>query len=154
MVWIGIGIGIIVGFLLGTLFAVQKFRKRMFSDKKKEYHIRTINDFLSNKNNDVMCFFKDHNYSSCIVYGLGAYYQTFLDMLDQERITIYLCDKKAYGDKIYSPSQIGDINADIIVVTAISYFEEIANELRTLYGEKREIFSFQDILFYAAKENK
>lgn len=145
----------LAGLLLGGVAVQYKNRKEFFREKKRKYHMSLLENSITDLNRkDLMPYFTDHGYKSIIVYGMGYYFRSFMDMIDIDQLNVYYADKNADPDNnIYSPLQIANINADVIVITAITYFDEIHKELTEKHFEKREIVSFQDIVFYVSKEN-
>ena len=152
---IGLSFGIVVGAIAGaltvcirTLLAKRKtdkwnYRVRLFEKKYNEF----IKDNLS-----LMPYFDNEGITKVVVYGLGFYYTKFIDLIDEDRLTIVYGDKNNDASRdILSLEEIIKTDADLIIVTAITYFDEIYSSFRKL-GEKRLIISFQDLLFNAERE--
>ncbi len=94
-------------------------------------------------------YFEEQGYRKIAVYGIGYVGETFLAELKNSEIDIaYGIDRResiTYSDlKIISPDMIME-DVDMIVVTAIDYFEEIEEKLKEKM--KCPIISLEDIIF-------
>ena len=94
-------------------------------------------------------YFDANNYKNIAIYGMSFVGETLVDELKDTNTTVkYGIDKNA--DSIYSEVDIVTMedelaDVDVIVVTAITFFDEIAEKL----GEKVDcpIISLEDILY-------
>lgn len=94
-------------------------------------------------------YFEANNYKNIAVYGMSYAGETLVDELENTNITVkYGIDKKA--ENIYSEIPVVTMDdeleeVDAVVVTAITFFDEIAEKL-----EKKvdcPIISLEDILY-------
>lgn len=94
-------------------------------------------------------YFERNHYRKIAVYGMSYVGQTLVDELKNTDIVVaYGIDKKA--DNLYADIDIvsGEDtleNVDVVVVTAITFFEEIAEKLATKLD--CPIVSLEDILY-------
>lgn len=94
-------------------------------------------------------YFEKNNYKKIAIYGMSYVGETLLEELKGTGIEVaYGIDKRVFSShtdiKIVSPDDLPDC-VDVIVVTAIDFFDEIEEMLR----EKVEcpILSIEDIVF-------
>lgn len=102
---------------------------------------------LKQYNKSILGFFEDNNYKSIAIYGIGTVGKRLIEELKSSGIEIkYTIDKKnKYEDlkiKVITPDmQLPKV--DIIVVTAITFFDEIKEMLKTKIN--CPIISLEDI---------
>ena len=94
-------------------------------------------------------YFEKNGYKKIAIYGMSYAGETLIDELKDTEVTVtYAIDKKA--DSIYADVNIVSMedeleNVDAVVVTAITFFDEIEEKL----SEKLDcpIVSLEDILY-------
>lgn len=94
-------------------------------------------------------YFEKNGYKKIAIYGMSYAGETLLEELKDSKIEIvYGIDKNA--DSIYAGVELFSIEdvlekVDVVVVTAITYFDEIEEKLSTKLG--CPIVSLEDILY-------
>lgn len=104
---------------------------------------------LKQEGKKLASYFEKYGYKKIAVYGMSYAGETLLNELKETEVqVVYGIDQKA--DEIYSEVKIFTVNdelpsVDVIVVTAITFFDEIEEQLH----EKMEcpIISLEDIVY-------
>ena len=145
----------LIGAVIGALFENRRLVRLIRSIEKRDYLLRTYQNSkksLTNSGHDLMPYFYHNGINSVITYGIGLYYPDFARSIDENRITVMKVDRDSDPNRgIYAPSEIGGLQGDVIIVTAVTYFDEILKQLKK-QGEKRPILSLQELLFNAERE--
>lgn len=125
-------------------------KKKAMSDKHLALFLM-MNQWVKVKQagKSLATYFENNNYRKIAVYGMSYAGETLIDELKGSGITVaYGIDKKA--DSIYADVDIVSAedsleNVDAVVVTAITFFDEIEGKL----SEKLDcpILSLEDILY-------
>ena len=147
----GVFCGIIIGFYLSLILIVKKMIKQKNRiDKLQEFYDLLI-QWLKNTEckKHLADFFYDNKFNSVAIYGIKEIGELLYNDLTSSGITVkYIVDKNVkrtdLGVPVISPNEdLQDV--DVIVVTAIHYFDEIRTEL-----EKKvscNIVSIEDIIY-------
>lgn len=145
----------IVGFCMGCSWIF----KRNFELVKKQCErgdrfsrmFRALNQWLTLKeeSREIAEYFRNMNYHNIAIYGMGYLGKHLVRELKKTEIKInYTVDKKVNepveGIKIFRPKEVLP-EVDVIVVTALIDFEEIADQLERKV--ECPIISLEDILF-------
>lgn len=144
---IGVAVGAgIVGKAQGN-----KLNKMEQMSKKHLALFLMMNQWVKKKQEgkDLAAYFEINGYKKIAIYGMSYAGETLIDELKNTSITVaYGIDQKA--DSLYSDVDIVSVDdvleeVDAIVVTAITFFEEIVEKL----SEKVNcpIISLEDILY-------
>lgn len=133
---------------------------------KKQREIKKLNDELAKKeefyvalhswlqleihSNCLSSYFKRRRWSRVAIYGMKELGQILYDELDVAGVCIkYTLDRNNSimhrGVCTCYPDDVMDKDIDVVVVTAIHYYEEIAAELELVF--KCPIISLADIIF-------
>ncbi len=153
------GVTAVIAAVLGTItgtFATGKIlgdkinKKEKKIDKFRNYY-NLLNQWLilKQEGKSLIKYFKDNNYKSIAIYGMGELGNRLYDELKNEKITVsFAIDKEPYNK--YSEIKVIDIddkfdNADVIVVTPVFDYDAIEVEL----AEKTDIkvISLEDIIY-------
>lgn len=158
------GVTKLVGFggaMGGVLYLAQKALKKEsdFHNRYKSYYT-TSNQWLINKNEgkSVGDYFKENDYKTIAIYGMGTMGELFYDELkkssDIKVKVAYFIDKNAedlyYGIDDLPVVNLDDISSqedvDAIIVTPIYDFDKIEKDLNDA-GVNAEIISLEDIVY-------
>lgn len=98
---------------------------------------------------DGECMF---NRKKVVLFGTGKVCLAFMQMYDQKKIEILgLCDNNKWkhntyinGYKIYAPSDIDELGAELIVITT-SYCDEVKEQLLSLGCQKEKLLNFYPV---------
>jgi hypothetical protein len=148
-----------LGIIIGTAYVtyhycnktnIQKMKQTNCEREKFYYMFRFADDWVNKKikGKNVEDYLHNKNYKNIAIYGMSYIGQTLINELENSDICIkYGIDKDAevYWDKfpIVKPDEVTD-NVDVIVVTAISFLDEVKN---TLQGKvKCPIISLEEIV--------
>ena len=148
-------ISCLVGMAVGAIIVKKMMEKNIDKWKKQSdkhltmFHL--MNQWIKTKQEgkSIVNYLESNNYKNIAIYGMSFIGETLVEELKNTNICVkYGIDKRAYGiasdiDVITLEEELGDV--DVIVVTAITFFEEIAEEL-----EKKvdcPIISLEDILY-------
>lgn len=146
---------IILGFILGDIICSKIknsiiIREVQKANKFKNYY-NLLNKWLINKNQQkkLEYFFYKNNYTTIAIYGMGELGKNLFYELKDSKIKIkYVIDKNK--STIISDLHVIDIEdkyekVDVIVVTAISEFDKIKEELnrKVMYP----IISLEEVVF-------
>ncbi len=104
-------------------------------------------------------YFHNNRYKKIVIYGVGGkYYENFRNHIRDEMFDeIFLMDsnvekvQKSFSEHVYCREDLKTLTYDAIVVTSVSHFMEIQDELLSVWGGKN-IVSYTDIVFNAYKE--
>ncbi len=142
----GVGGSIVVGSSISK--NVEKWRN--MSDKHLELFL-LMNEWMKTKQEGrhIKEYFEKNEYKTVAIYGLSYIGERLIDELKESGIEVkYAIDKNAnsiYSDlEVYLPED-GFPDVDVIVVTAISFFDEIYDLLVSKID--CAIVSLQDILY-------
>lgn len=147
-------LSVLAGGVLGAGLIGIKAIKKVYNEKANTNKFRSLFHLMSQwvkVNQDgkrVIDFFEEKGYKKIAIYGMGYVGEILNDEFRDSNITVeYGIDKNA--DSIYADVDVISVNdplmeVDAVVVTAITYFEEIEKEL----SEKIScpIISLEDIL--------
>lgn len=144
---IGVAIG---GGVVGKNFSQKAQRNKEYADKHMALFLM-MNQWVKVKQEDknLSSYFEKYGYKKIAVYGMSYAGETLLDELRDTNIEIaYGIDKRA--DLLYADLDIVTIddlqdNVDVIVVTAITFFDEIEGVLSSKVN--CPIVSLEDILY-------
>ena len=139
------------GFLWGIVLQGSlggHFRNK--SDKHFEM-FKLMNQWLVNKQQgkELVTYFKDNRYKTVAIYGMSYVGERLYDDLSNTDVkVVYAIDKCA--DKVYADLEIYTLEdelpqADVIIVTAITYYNEIVEEL--LKVTDIPLISLEDIIY-------
>lgn len=147
------------GTIGGILYLAQKALKKEsdFHNRYKSYYT-TTNQWLINKNEgkNIGEYFKENNYKTIAIYGMGTMGELFYDELkNSSNVKVaYFIDKNAedlyYGIDDLPVVGLDDISSqekvDAIVVTPIYDFDKIEEDLEDI-GIDADIISLEDIIY-------
>lgn len=153
--WISALMGMAAGAVAGGIAVRQESTKKisqMREDGAKVHELYMASNQwlqLRQEGKSLVEYFKRNNYKTAAVYGMKELGQRLCNELKGSGVTVvYAIDKNA--DSIYADMDIVTpdeelVPVDVIVVTAITYFDEIEEEL----AEKVDcpIISLEDILY-------
>ena len=150
-----------IGKLNGIFFAVDNLQDNRRKELRLDFFCCARNYNKENQLN-MEQFFINRGYRNILIYGLGKYYYDFIndfDILDFDHI--YLGDRfgsekmNELGEKVYSMDEIEKQNIlskiDVIVITSISNFIPIQNELKGI-GAGCDILSYEDLVYNLRRE--
>lgn len=118
-----------------------------------------LNDIVRIYNEWIMLFQRDisileyfyfHKYKKIAVYGMGEVGKRLTDELAKDpELSVVCVDKDKMknwykGKAIIRPDKLVCLDVDVVVVTAISYYEVIINEL---VCKTKNIVSLEDIIY-------
>ena len=148
-------LAILLGFVAGYITALSGFIRREQKKRKFNYLISNFEKSyteLEESGLSLMPFFENRNMTTIVVYGMGLYYNRFIGLIDENRLKIIYGDKNSDKSRgILAPEEIVNTEADVIIVTAVTYFDEIYSNLRKL-GDNHPIYSFQELIYNAGRE--
>ena len=135
---------------VGKAMAGETEKVRSMSDKHLALFLM-MNQWVKVKQagKSLASYFEKNHYKKIAVYGMSFAGETLIDELKNTEITVaYGIDKKA--DSIYADVDIVSVedsfaDVDVVIVTAITFFDEIEEKL----SEKLDcpIISLEDILY-------
>lgn len=135
---------------VGKVMLEEKEKAKSMSDKHLALFLM-MNQWVKVKQDgkNLSAYFEKHNYKKIAVYGMSYAGETLIDELKGTAIeVVYGIDQNA--DSIYADVDVISMNdelepVDVVVVTAITFFDEIEGAL----AEKMEcpILSLEDILY-------
>lgn len=152
---------LVLGALSLCLFAERRKRRRIESDCKKiDAAYEITKQWLVNSiaGKSTASYFYDHPENKTIaIYGAGINGEMFYDEMKKSGLNIqYFIDK--WADSLYygiDDVEIYNIEdflklppPDVIVITPLSYLQEIIDTMRSL-KVKSEIVSLADIIYYS-----
>lgn len=150
-----LGVVYIVGFCVGCSWIFKKNFKLVKEQCKRgdrfSRMFRVSNHWLTLKEEgrEVKKYFENENYHNIAIYGIGYLGKHLIWELKESEIEIdYTIDKKVNelteGIKIFRPEDVLP-KTDVIVVTVLTEFEEIAYDLENKVD--CPIISLEDIIF-------
>lgn len=149
--FVSFSIGGIIGFLFSGKF-LKKEEKRIqkMSDKHLALFLM-MNQWVKVKQNgkNLVDYFEKNNFKKIAIYGMSYAGETLVDELKESTIEVlYGIDKKS--DNIYADFDIVSPDTDLkevdaVVVTSITFFDEIEEQLSKKLG--CPIISLEDILY-------
>ena len=147
--------GVVAGVVASSTFLYKKQKKII--DRKLE-HTSKLKEFyevlivwltIKQEGKSLIDYFKKNNYKTIAVYGMKELGERLLSELKESEIEVkYIIDKNAaeiYTDlDIYTPEdELEDV--DVVIVTAIHYFNEIEAEMCNKM--KCPIVSLEDVIY-------
>lgn len=125
-------------------------KRKEMSDKHFEL-FQLMNQWLINKQQgkELATYFKSYDYKKVAIYGMSYAGERLYDDLKNTGIeVVYAVDKRA--DKVYTDLEVYTLEeelpqADVIVVTAITYYDEIEEALREVTDIP--VVSLEDIIY-------
>lgn len=125
-------------------------RRKQMSDKHFDLFM-LMNQWLIAKqqNKEITTYFHENNYKRIAIYGMSYVGERLCDELVQSDIEVcYAIDKRA--DNIYVDLDVYTVEdnlpeVDVIVVTAITYFDEISDKLAEITNIP--VVSIEDIIY-------
>ena len=158
-VWIII-VAVFISFIMGIMFdryLCKKAIRKMKKEKDKYFaFFFVLEQWLSNKQNRLRIedYLINNGYKSVAIYGMGVLGNLLYNELKNTSINVlYGIDK--YADNMYfdlpviKDARLGD-KVDVIIVTAIGDYEDVAEKLRE--GEKDiNIISLENIIYNVAE---
>lgn len=155
----GISKLVAVGGIIGGIVYLSKKTLEKKNDLYQRYrsYYTTANQWLLNKNDNknVGEYFKENNYKTIAIYGMGTMGELFYEEIKKTDVkVVYFIDKNAeelyYGLDDISVVGLDDISSqksvDAIIVTPIYDFDEISEKLEEL-GVDAEIISLEDVIY-------
>lgn len=148
---IGMTAGVAAGGAVERLSSSKKIKEMTEKGAKVHKLYMALDQWLQvrQEGKTLVDYFKRQNYKTVAIYGMKELGERLYDELEGSGITVcYVIDKNA--DSIYADVEVvspdDDLEpVDVIVVTAIYYFDEIAGALK----EKVDypVVSLEDILY-------
>ena len=155
---------VILSFFAGRFYGFFRFMAIMREQNRAGYLISILSQ--CEKDNEMMGrwldpYFHNNGYKKIVIYGVGGeYYENFRNHIRDEMFDeIFLMDsnvekvQKSISEHIYCREDLKTLKYDVIVVTSVSHFMEIQDELLGVWGAKN-IVSYTDIVFNAYKETE
>lgn len=135
---------------VGKVMFEEKEKTKLMTDKYRTLFLM-MNQWVKVKqeSKNLAAYFEKNNYKKIAVYGMSYAGETLIDELKNTGVTVvYGIDKKA--GSIYADVDIVSIeeilaDVDAVVVTAITYFDEIKETLLAKVG--CPIISLEDIVY-------
>ena len=134
----------------GSLLSKQVREKKKYADKHLAIML-VMNQWIINKQEgkSLVSFFEENGYKSIAIYGMSYAGETLIDELKNTNVeVVYGIDRRS--ESLYADIDIVSIddsleNVDAVVVTAITFFDEIEEIL----CEKLDcpIISLEDVLY-------
>lgn len=144
--------GILIGLYLGRKYISHSLDEKEATINKLRYYFRIVDLWLSirEKGKKLDSYFISNNYNNIAVYGIGKMGNHLIKEMKKSTINIsYGIDKNAniYSDElvIYAPDAVLP-QADVIVVSAVSEFDEIKEFLQKVTSIP--VVSLEEVLFY------
>lgn len=153
------GFSFSISIIIGMVIGVSIIGKAIFNrnEKRQEISNKHLSLFLmmnqwvkiKQKGKNLSEYFEKLGYKNIAIYGMSYVGETLLDELKHSDVhVLYGIDKNA--ESIYTNIDIVSINdelksVDVVVVTAITFFEEIKEELSSKIN--CPIISLEDILY-------
>lgn len=145
-------------FFWGRVFEFFVIEKRNYSVKKRMYSIKLLRE-KEKQVSSIANYFQNNNVKRIVVYGLGLYYNNFMERIkDCNFENIYLadgnalCKQEEFLEKVYTKSELLCMDFDVIVVVAATvYYESIKEELKLL-GIEKDIIAYSDLIYNDMKE--
>ena len=128
----------------------KKLQEREQNERKMTQYYRFLNRWLilKQKGDSVIDFFRENNYKTIAIYGYAEFGQRLHDELRGSGVEVkYIIDKNV--DRVWADIDVYGLDeqypeVDVIIVTALFYYEEIEDEL--LDRVKYPIISIEDVI--------
>lgn len=149
----------VIGGVLGAVLGARGVLKATGSETSKAKELagkhfalfQMMNQWVlvKQEGKNLSSFFEQNGYKKIAIYGMSYAGKTLLEELKDSKISIaYGIDRNAEG--IYADIEVFSMeeeleSVDAVVVTAITYFDEIENELKKKVA--CPILSLEDILY-------
>lgn len=149
--------GLFGGGIVNEAMSGRKLRQTI---RKKEDDLKKFNEFylillqwirLHQEGRTAANYFRKNGFNSVAIYGMKELGEALLEELTNSEITVkYGIDRDAdnvyVGVDVYKPDErLEDV--DVVVVTAVHYFDEIENDLKNKI--KAKIVSIEDVVWEA-----
>lgn len=145
----------IMGFCMGCSWIFKRnyeFTKDQCRRENKYIRMFGVLDYwfeMKRKHKEIETYFRNNDFRTIAVYGIGYLGKHFVEELDQSDITVkFIVDKKAEQSPnkiaIYRPDDLFP-EVDVIVVTAIVDFDDISDLLESKVD--CPIVSLEDIIY-------
>lgn len=110
----------------------------------------SLNKWLELKQNyrELMTYFLNNGYKSVAIYGMGDLgKKLFFELINEGVDVLYTIDKNIGADDVYKMVSLTEKlpGADVMVVTAVSSFDEIYLDLKSRFDG--EIVNIEDVLW-------
>lgn len=148
-------IGIVVGFILGILWLGKILKKEILSINKKLVEQTLFRQLLlewirlKNNKESIAHYFHKNHYSNIAIYGMGDLGERFYEEIVQTDIHVdHIVDRNANNIIADVPTFTpdGDLpEVDVVVVTAIQFFDEIKKDMSEKYH--CPIVSLEDVVY-------
>ncbi len=148
-------LGTVVGAAAGAIVMAKSKEeilngRKQLSDKHFDLFM-LMNQWLITKqqNKDIATYFHDNNYNKVAIYGMSYVGERLYDELSKSDIEVcYAIDKR--GEDMYVDLEVYTLEddwpeADVIIVTAISFYDEISSKLAEITDIP--VVSLEDILY-------
>lgn len=150
-----LAVGIVSGVIANELVSGRRLRKTV---RKKEDDVEKFNEFylvllqwirVHQEGRTLVDYFKKKKYHSVAIYGMKELGEALLEELEGSDIEVkYGIDRNAdslyVGVDTYRPDEeLEDV--DVIVVTAVHFFEDIEEQMREKI--KGDIVSIEDVVW-------
>lgn len=141
-----------VGFL--SRRSLKETEKRL---KKQSSYYALSQQWITNKNEGktLDSYFKEQNYNTIAVYGMGTLGELFLEEIKKSDLKVaYFIDKNSddmfYGESNIEVTDLEGIHSkddvDVVVITPIFDFDEIVDELQNA-GISCPMVSLEEIIY-------
>ena len=125
-------------------------KRKEMSDKHFEL-FQLLNQWLINKQQgkEIAPYLKEQGYNKIAIYGMSFVGERLYDDLKHTDIEVaYAVDKRA--DKVYTDLEVYTLEdelpqADVMIVTAITYYDEIEEAIMEVSGVP--VVSLEDIIY-------
>lgn len=152
---LGTMVGAAAGATAGSYITAKKkedilLARKKLSDKHFDLFM-LMNQWMITKQQgkSIVSYFEENNYKTIAIYGMSYVGERLYDELSDSGIEVaYAIDKRA--DNIYMDIDFYSVEdvlpkADVIVVTAITYFDEIAEKMEEVTDIP--VVSLEDIIY-------
>lgn len=133
---------IILSFFLGRAYEFFTNNKRTYAKNWLQYQSGLLYKCTKEnqeKGRTLDPFFINNGYKKIVIYAVGIYYNPLIESIDKKYFEeIYVADansiqlSKELGQKVYAKEELPELLFDVIIVTSVAHFQEIAKELRQL----------------------
>lgn len=147
-------ISVLFGLFFGLLFAWTIFKKEYSKNKDYCKKIKSYYDLINywlmckQKKRNLITFLTKKGYKTIAIYGGAELGERLVDeLLDTEIIVKCIIDRRKISQKKVPVISVNDYvpEVDVIVITAVHYFSEIAEQLRKKYT--CDIVSLEDVIY-------
>lgn len=147
--------GLVTGAAAGGILVSEKkkeiLEKKSDNQKKMKEFYELLVDWLAirQKNKSLVSYFTNNHYKTVAIYGMKELGERLLEELRGDEVEVkYIIDKNAeeiYADlDVFTPDDALE-DVDVVVVTAIHYFDEIEEHMRDKVN--CPIVSLEDIIY-------